>query len=132
MSKKNARKRRKDRRIEEQKPPWIPSDADFARAKAAMRERDRGLSTVSENVLAQFRDLCPDCYGFYVLWQRDVDFRAYFFVEGRGAVDRFSQSDQYKELQDRVLTELEAVGRGSRDEITIEFSVEDRSMYFAK
>ncbi len=81
MSNKNARK-----------PPSIPTEADFARAKAAMRERDRGLSTVSRNVLTRFRELCPNCYGFYVLWQGDPDFRAYFFTEGRAAVDEFAAS----------------------------------------
>ena len=121
MSNKNARK-----------PRSIPTEADFARAKAAMRERDRGLSTVSRNVLTRFRELCPNCYGFYVLWQGDPDFRAYFFTEGRGAVDEFAASKHYLDLQELVYAELAAVGRGSRSEITVEFSVEDRSMYAAK
>ena len=121
MSKKNARKTRS-----------IPTEADFARAEAAMRERDRGLSTVSRNVLTRFRELCPNRYGFYVLWQGDPDFRAYFFTEGRAAVDEFAASKHYLDLQELVYAELAAVGRGSRDEITVEFSVEDRSMYAAK
>ena len=118
--------------MEERKPRSIPTEADFARAKAAMRERNRGLSTVSQNILARFRQLCPDCYGFYVLWQGDPDFRAYFFTEGRGAVDAFAGSEHYKNLKQLVYEELAAVGLGSQDGITVEFSVEDRAMYAAK
>lgn len=130
--KKNARKRRNDQRAEDREPRWIPSDEDFARASAVMRERDRGLSTVSQNVLTRFREICPNCYGFYVLWQGDPDFRAYFFTEGRNAVDEFTASKHYIDLQGLVYDELAAAGRGSRDEITVEFSVQDRSMYAAK
>lgn len=132
MSKKNARKRRNDKHIEDRKPHSIPTEADFARANAAMRERDRGLSAVSQNVLTRFRELCPNCYGFYVLWQDSPDFRAYFFTEGRGKVDEFAASKYYVDLQQLVYAELAAAGRGSRDEITVKFSVEDRSMYAAK
>jgi hypothetical protein len=132
MAKKHARKRRNDQRTEERKPRRIPTDEDFARAEAAMRERDRGLSTIGEIVRARFYKLCPTAYGFYVLWQDDPNFRAYFFVEGRNAVDDFASSDAYTELQDLVYKQLDAVGRGARDEITVEFSVDDRAMYLAK
>ena len=76
--------------------------------------------------------MCPACYGFYVLWQGEPNFRAYFFVEGRNAVDDFTNSDTYDEPQDLVYNQLEVAGRGSRSDISIEFSVEDRSMYLAK
>ncbi len=132
MAKKNARKNRNDERAAERQPRWIPSDEDFARASEAMEKRMRGLDTVSQNVLTRFRNLCPNCYGFYVLWQDELGFRAYFFTEGRGAVDEFEASQHYLDLQELVYAELAAAGRGSRDEITVEFSVQDRSMYAAK
>ena len=132
MAKKNARKNRNDERAAERQPRWIPSDEDFARASAAMAERMRGLDTVSQNVLTRFRKLCPNCYGFYVLWQDQPNFRAYFFTEGRGAVDDFETSQHYIDLQQLVYDELAAAGRGSQDKISVEFSVEDRQMYAAK
>lgn len=132
MSKKDARKARNDKRAMERQPRWIPSDEDFARASAAMAEGMRALDTVSQNVLNRFRQLCPNCYGFYVLWQDEPTFRAYFFTEGRGAVDRFESSQHYIDLQQLVYDELAAAGRGSRHEITVEFCVQDRGMYAAK
>ena len=132
MSKKNARKARNDKRATEREPRWLPSDEDFAGASAAMAERMRGLDIVSKNVLRRFHQVCPNSYGFYVLWQDEPTFRAYFFTEGRGAVDEFASSDHYNDLKQLVYDELAAAGRGSCDDITIEFSVQDRRIYAAK
>ena len=98
----------------------IPSDEDFARADKLMVERDRHLMGVCENVKRRFTRSCP-LHNVYVLWQRDVDFRAYIFFKKDKDVEDCKENGTMKAIEDAVYEELERHGRGKRGEIAVAF-----------
>jgi len=98
----------------------VPSPADFARAKAAMREDDRGLSEVCERILSRFGN--KNLHEFYLLYSSNANsFGAYTFYETAAQVDKFSKNGQSEEIKNAVYEELDSVGRGNREEITVNF-----------
>jgi hypothetical protein len=98
----------------------IPSDEDFARADKWMAERDRHLTQVCENVKQRFMSKCP-LHNVYVLWQRDVDFRAYIFFKTDADVTLCKDNGTTTLLEDAVYEELERFGRGKRGDIVVAF-----------
>ena len=96
----------------------VPSDEDFERAKRLDREDSRGLEQVSENVTRRFKDRCP-LHAFCILSQRDVDFRAYVFLEKDKDIETCRKSRVLEDLTSFVFEELERAGRGSRAEINV-------------
>lgn len=98
----------------------VPSSEEFARASRIMRERARGLDEVRDAVLRKFQERCP-LYAFFILDQRDVDFRAYVFFERDRDVDAAKMIGLDAEMKDYVCSELERVGRGNRHELNIAF-----------
>lgn len=98
----------------------IPSDEDFARAKRKMAERDRNLDQVCANVKRRFENECP-LYNVYVLWQRDVDFRAYVFFDEDKDIDVCKRNGIVDKIENCVYDELAIAGRGKRDEIVVAF-----------
>lgn len=98
----------------------IPSEADFKRARMRARERSRGLDTACEQVKQRFQARCP-LHNVYILPQRDVTFRAYVFYRRDTDIAECERSGVTQEIQDSVYAEIERVGRGHRDKITIDF-----------
>ncbi len=98
----------------------IPSEADFARAKRLAEERSRNLSLVSARVKQSFKDRCP-LHNVYILPQRDVDFRAYVFFRTDRDLKECEAEGITQEIRDAIYSELERVGRGRRNEITVAF-----------
>lgn len=101
----------------------VPSDEDFARADRLMAERDRNLDVVSTNVKKRFNNICP-LHNFYILWQRDVDFRAYVFFKEDKDIEECKVKGVFNEITDFVYAELERAGRGKRGEIEVAFEID--------
>jgi len=99
---------------------WIPSEEDLARAKRKMAERDRNLTEICESVKKRFMSLCP-LHNVYVLWQRDVDFRAYVFFKNDKDIVDCKGNGTTTAIEDAVYEELESCGRGKRGEIVVSF-----------
>ena len=99
---------------------WVPSEEDLARAKRKMAERDRNLSQVCENVKDQFVNSCP-LHNLYVLWQRDVDFRAYVFFRKDNDIECCRSNGTTIAIENAVYAELERFGRGKRGDIVVDF-----------
>ena len=58
----------------------IPTDEEFARADALMRDRDRGLDEIRANVLNRFMNI--GVHEFYILYSSDSSiFTSYVFFE---------------------------------------------------
>ena len=83
----------------------IPSDEDFDRADRLMAERDRNLDKVSTNVKHYFMSVCP-LHNFYIIWQRDVAFRAYVFFKKDKDIEACKSSGIVQEITDFVYAEL--------------------------
>lgn len=98
----------------------IPSDEDFARASRHMEERSRKLDKVREKVIKHFEKISP-LHDFYLIDQRDVDFRAYVFFKENKDIKSCESSGILQTLMDFVYTELELAGRGKREDITVAF-----------
>ena len=98
----------------------IPSKEDFARAKAAMRKDDQGLSEVREKVLARFKN--KGVHEFIVLYSRKAEsFGAYVFYDVDSQIDQSVKTGLSKEIEEAVFKELERVGRGSKEKIKVNF-----------
>lgn len=98
----------------------IPSDEDFAKADKLMEERDRDLAQVCEAVKTRFRTSCP-LHNVHVLWQRDVDFRAYIFFTKDSDIELCTENGATTMIEDAMYEELERCGRGKRGEIEVAF-----------
>jgi hypothetical protein len=98
----------------------IPSEADFARAAKLMADRDRHLDEVSADVEHRFSRIYP-LHKVVVLWQRDVDFRAYVFFKMDRDVESCQKNGAMDAIKNAVYEALEKYGRGKRNEIVVAF-----------
>ena len=92
-----------------------------------MEEKARNLDAVRDNVLKRFRKLHP-LYDFFILDQRDVDFRAYVFARRDEDLQCMRRRGVDQDIIAFVYEELERAGRGGRNEIDVafEFDSDDR------
>ena len=85
-----------------------------------MREKSRNLDEVRNSVRDHFETLCT-LHDFFILDQRDVDFRAYIFFETNVQVESAEKSSIKDEIKRFVYSELERLGRGKPGEIKVAF-----------
>ena len=98
----------------------IPSEDDFARARAAMRERDRGLSDVSSRVLECFRSAgLHEAFVFYSPTKNL--FVAHLFYDLNTQLAEATASGLSEQIEGKVVEELAKAGRGSHDAIKVCF-----------
>ncbi|MCR9145486.1 MAG: hypothetical protein NXI24_24820 [bacterium] len=97
-----------------------PTDEDLARAKAFMREKNRGLSEVGEHIKERFKtDGVHQCFVFYSS-QAD-SFGAFIFYDHDHQIQEAEKSGLAERIKDEVLYALEEVGRGERGTLQVEF-----------
>lgn len=101
----------------------IPSDEDFVRARAAMQERDRGLSEVRSTILNLFG---PDgLHQFFILYSEPHNlFGAYLFFTTQSALVAAEHSGLTDAIKSSVADQLERVGRGEKAALNIRFEVD--------
>jgi hypothetical protein len=109
----------------------IPTAEEFERASKLMEERARNLDQVRDRVLEHFGARCP-LHQFFILDQRDVDFRAYVFFEQTKDIAAMKQVGVDCEIVDFVYAQLERLGRGRRDEINVAFEFDSHEHVLAK
>ncbi|MFZ5637840.1 MAG: hypothetical protein ACOY82_14760 [Pseudomonadota bacterium] len=98
----------------------IPSNEDFARAKAAMKKRDQGLSEVRSQVLNQFE--ARGVHELFVFFSPASNcFGAYVFYDLNAQIDEAKRSGLSEEIETAVLDALERVGRGRRSDLSVNF-----------
>lgn len=98
----------------------IPTPEEFERASRIMREKSRNLDEVCNSVRDRFETLCP-LHEFFILDQRDVDFRAYVFFKTNMQLKAAKSSSIKDEIKRFVYSELERLGRGKQGEIKVAF-----------
>jgi len=109
----------------------IPSDEELDRASRMMEQQFRNLEVVKSNVVELFKSKCP-LYDFLILPQGDDGFRAYVFLESDKDVAEYRENGIVDEMKAFVLEELERVGRGKREEITVVFELDSDENVKAK
>nr|VFK06722.1 MAG: hypothetical protein BECKLPF1236B_GA0070989_100216 [Candidatus Kentron sp. LPFa] len=98
----------------------ILSEEDFARARAAMRERDQGLSEVRTKILERFQG--EGLHEAFILYSpANVLFVAYLFYLCNDQIKKADESGLASRIKQAVIEELGCVGRGNRDTIKIDF-----------
>jgi len=98
----------------------IPSKEDFARAKAAMRKNDQGLSKVRNQVLARFKS--KGLHELFVLHSpRTKTFGAYVFYRLDREIEEAVKSGLAEDIKSAVFDELEKAGRGDKGSIHVDF-----------
>lgn len=98
----------------------IPSKEDFARAKAAIRKSDRGLSEVRERILSRFNN--KGVHEIFLFYSPKTDtFGTYVFYSTERQIEEAAKTGLSDEVKNTVLEELEKVGRGCRGTIKVEF-----------
>lgn len=97
-----------------------PSKEDFNRAKAVMRKNDQGLSEVRGRILDRFKD--RGLHEMMVLYSPGTNsFGAYVFFSLEDQLVEAEVSGLAKEIERSVMSELERVGRGDQDSLTVNF-----------
>jgi hypothetical protein len=100
----------------------IPSDEEFAKAKARMRELDRNVKEANERALQYFRELCPGhSHNLYLVAEGDRRFRAYIFYKRDQDVQAYKNKGVDTMVENFIYAELERQGRGKREDITVAF-----------
>ena len=98
----------------------IPTEEDFARAKAAMRKNDQGLSAVRERILERFRH--SGVHEFFVFYSPANNvFVAHVFYRRDCQIAEAEQSGLAPKIRDAVYNELETAGRGNHSAIKVTF-----------
>lgn len=98
----------------------IPSEEDFARARAAMRKNDRGLSEVREQILKRFGEF--DVHEVFMFYSPNAEsFGAFIFYRWDQQIREAEKSGLASRIKEAVLEELENVGRGDRSTLRVEF-----------
>lgn len=98
----------------------IPTEEEFANAKVKMKERLRNLDNVRRNVFEFFKDKC-NLFKVSILYQKDVNFRVYVFFNTNADLEQSKINGIRDEMIDFTFVEFERQGRGSRNEIIVEF-----------
>jgi len=101
----------------------IPSKEDFARAKAVMAAMHRGMDEVCKAVLDTYHNeklLCE----FKIGGNLKNEFRAIIFYCKQEHIEVAEKAGLTERIKETVFAELERVGRGKRDSITVEFVVD--------
>ncbi len=101
----------------------IPSEGDFARASAKMKQRSRGLSEVRERILHRFQR-SGELHEFFILDCSDRSFRAYVFYLQEKDIKQAENSGLEARIKDAVFNELENVGRGDRQSVEVAFELD--------
>ncbi len=117
----------------------LPTKEDIARADSKMRERERGLDTVEGNLSKRFQGR-GGFHKIFVMWQKDVDFRAYVFFRLDKDAETARESGLLDEIEDAFLEELEKVDRARRGETKVALEIDShenvernyRSSYFLR
>lgn len=98
----------------------IPSKEDFARAKAAMRKNDQGLSEVRSQILDQFG--ARGVHELFVLFSPAANcFGVYVFYNLSAQIEEARRSGLAEEIEVAVLDSLERAGRGPRSSLNVNF-----------
>lgn len=101
----------------------IPSEEDFARARAAMRDRDRGLSEVRSRILERYN--LAGLHEAFVLYSPAKElFVAHMFYRTNSQIGTAEASGVTSQIKNDIVEELVRVGRGSRETIKINFEVD--------
>lgn len=96
----------------------VPTAEEFERASRLSEERARELDRVRDRVLSRFRGRLQE---FFILDQRDVDFRAYVFFKRNGDVALARATGLDQQISEFVYDALEAAGRGLSANIKVAF-----------
>lgn len=100
--------------------PRIPSEQALAFAKQRARERSLNLDVVRNSLMEKFSPLC-NLDNIYVIPEGDFQFRVAVFFSSDKDVIACMDSGLCQSIQDHAFDEVERVGRGIRDEVTIAF-----------
>ncbi|EAQ80995.1 hypothetical protein DSM3645_20527 [Blastopirellula marina DSM 3645] len=102
-----------------------PSEEDFARAKAARRSCDRGLSDVRERLLNRFHG--QGVQEFFLLYSPARNsFGAYVFYAADCDLGKAESSGLSARIRDFVFEELTVGGRGNRSDLDVAFEFDSQ------
>ncbi len=101
----------------------IPTEDEFERASKFMEERSRHLDTIRDRLKMHFSKLCP-LYDFYILPQRDVNYRAYVLFEKENDIDSCKRNGIVEQIKEFIFDELERYRKEKRENITVAFELD--------
>jgi hypothetical protein len=101
----------------------IPSDEDFARAKAIDKERSRNMDAVNESVLHEFIGRTRLHY-FIIIPQIKNEFLALIFYKNESDIEICRNNGITSNIESFVYAELDRHGRGNKSEIRVVFEVD--------
>ena len=99
----------------------VPSDEDFARAKAALKLNDHGLSEVRDSVLKRYSN--QDVYEFFIFYSRPTNtYGAYVFYGYNHQIIESYHSGLSAEIRSFVLEQLSLVRRVRTSDMVVDFT----------
>lgn len=109
----------------------IPSEEDFARARARDEERGRNLEVVRKSLLERLALLCR-LHDVWVIPEGDREFRVLVFLEKEKDNEKCKSSGLDQTIIGIAFAEIERAGRGNRNEVKIAFEFDSDENVKAK
>lgn len=101
----------------------FPSEEDLARARAAMQDRDRGLSEVCSQIVGRFQS--SGLHEVFLLYSPANDvFVAHIFYCRTNQIQESEASGLASQIRREIVEELVRIGRGSRETIKVQFELD--------
>lgn len=96
----------------------VPSEEDFLKARALMRERDRGLSEVRSKILERFSgDGLHEAFFFFS--RNSNAFIGRMFFRWSRQLEKIEDERYVENIRSAVVEELHKVGRGVPEEMRV-------------
>ena len=105
----------------------IPTEEEFARASAILKERSRGLSQVRENILTIFGG-GNGVHEFFILGGVGKHFTVYIFYQWDREIKEKEDLGFSADIIESVFEEMDRVGRGNKSEIKINFEFDSNEV----
>jgi hypothetical protein len=96
----------------------IPSEEDFSRADKLMEERYHNLEGVEQRFMESFRKRVP-LHSVFIFVKDKHHYNAYVFFDKDSDLAKYRKQSIVEEMEECLYMELERVGRGMRDDVTI-------------
>jgi len=102
----------------------IPTDEEFAQARAAMQDYHRGLSEVCSTIQDRFG--ASGLHRVFIFYSPKNDlFLSYLFFNNEAEQVASEKDGLTARIQTAVLDELERVGRGKKSTLNVSFEVDN-------
>lgn len=117
-----------NQKLEQQRRSQVPTEEEFARAKAHMAAQHRIFKIVTDNVLRSFAGQVP-LHDIYLFPGPTTDYHAFIFYESKSDVETYHDGDVEQAIKDAISEAFASTcEKGIRPTVAFEFDSHENVM----